>query len=147
MVATTFEFRKRRLAPDVDTVLIYESSPTPAHRGPVHDRPHDRGHSDEMWARCGAVGSIDRDHFMRYYAEHTRAFGLVVGTTERLERPVALADLSPTPAVPQSFRYLPPSVSGQIAALQPIRVPFSLLGMVVDLLQRPARATADAATH
>lgn len=114
----TVEFRKRALAPDVDTVLIYETSPTQLVVGmfQVEDTVHLAPSS--LWRRFGPVGSIARPDFMTYYATHKTAVGLVVGTVVRLAVPVPLSELRPRPAVPQSFSYLPAAVLDQIEAIQ-----------------------------
>jgi predicted transcriptional regulator len=114
----TVEFRKRGLAPDVDTVLMYETSPTQRVVGVFRVDATVRLAPSGLWRRFGSVGSISRQNFMSYYDAHRIAVGLVVGSVVRLAAPVPLSDLQPRPAVPQSFSYLPAAVLDQIQALQ-----------------------------
>lgn len=114
----TVEFRKRGLAPDIDTVLIYETAPTQRVVGMFRVDDTVRLSPGGLWRRFGSVGSIARGDFMSYYDTTPTAVGLVVGSVVALAIPVALADLRPTPAVPQSFSYLPSEVLDQIRALQ-----------------------------
>jgi predicted transcriptional regulator len=114
----TVEFRKRPLASDVDTVLIYETAPTQRVVGMFTIADTVRLTPSGLWRRFGSVGSIARPDFMNYYAAHERAVGLVVGSVVRFAVPVALGDLPPRPAVPQSFSYLPAGVLTQITSLQ-----------------------------
>ena len=112
------EFRKRALAPDIDTVLIYETAPTQRVVGRFKVADTVRLTPSGLWRRFGAVGSIARPDFMRYYDTHQAAVGLVVGSVDRLAVPVALSDLQPRPSVPQSFSYLPVAVLDQIEVIQ-----------------------------
>lgn len=43
---------------------------------------------------------------MAYYGNAASAVAIVVGEAERLASPVALRELNPPPAVPQSFSYI-----------------------------------------
>lgn len=114
----TVEFRKRALAPDVDTVLIYETVPTQRVVGIFKVDDTVRLTPSSLWRRFGSVGSISRPDFMSYYDTNRTGVGLVVGTVVRLAVPVSLSDLQPRPAVPQSFSYLPVEVLDQIKAIQ-----------------------------
>jgi len=114
----TVEFRKRALAPDVDTVLIYETAPTRRVVGMFNVDDTVRLTPSRLWRRFGSAGSIARPDFMNYYDTHRMAVGLVVGTVVRLAVPVSLSDLRPRPSVPQSFSYLPSTVLDQIEAIQ-----------------------------
>jgi predicted transcriptional regulator len=117
----TVEFRKRALAPDVDTVLIYETAPTQQVVGIFKVDDTVRLAPSSLWRRFGSVGSITRPDFMNYYDTNRTAVGLVVGTVVRLAVPVSLSELRPRPAVPQSFSYLPAAVLDQIDAIQALR--------------------------
>lgn len=114
----TVEFRKRGLAPDVDTVLIYETAPTQCVVGMFKVDDTVRLTPGGLWRRFGSVGSIARGDFMSYYDTNRTAVGLVVGSVVRLAVPVPLADLRPRPAVPQSFSYLSAGVLDQVQAIQ-----------------------------
>lgn len=119
----TVEFRKRALAPDVDTVLIYETAPTQRVVGIFKVDDIVRLPPSGLWRRFGSAGSISRPEFMNYYDSNRTGVGLVVGAVARLAAPVSLSDLQPRPAVPQSFSYLPAAaVLDQIEAIQARRV-------------------------
>lgn len=114
----TVEFRKRALAPDVDTVLIYETAPTQCVVGTFKVNDTVRLAPSSLWRRFGSAGSIARPDFMSYYDTNRIGVGLVVGTVVHLPVPVLLSDLQPRPAVPQSFSYLPAEVLDQIEIIQ-----------------------------
>ncbi len=112
------EFRKRRLAADIDTVLVYESAPTKRIVGHFTIERTESGTPQDLWRTFGSVGCIAREDYLAYYAQSERAVGLVVKHVERYEYPVALAELRDHPAVPQSFSYLPFSALAEARALQ-----------------------------
>lgn len=141
------EFRKRQLANDIATVLIYESAPTQQIVGRFTIARTVQATPATLWREFGAVGGIPRGDFFGYYAGHQRAVGLVVEDTERYQRPVALRELSTCPAVPQSFVYLPASTKEEITSLQPAAAVISLPGFVGRLLQAPGRVLAGVASR
>lgn len=116
--AKTVEFRKRALAPDVDTVLIYETSPTQRIVGLFRIVETVRLPPRGLWRRFGEVGSIARPEFMDYYASRATGVGLVVGSVDRFEVPIPLWELQPRPAVPQSFSYVSAEALHQIYLMQ-----------------------------
>jgi predicted transcriptional regulator len=100
------EFRKRPLAPDVSTAVIYATSPTKRILGEFTIDRTLLSTPRELWESVGRVGGIDVDSYMAYYAGNDSAAGILVSVARRYPRPVALAELDPAPAVPQSFTYI-----------------------------------------
>ena len=100
----TVEFRKRRLAEDVDTVLIYESAPTQRIVGRFTIAQTVEGTPRTLWRDFGSVGGIPRVDFFTYYAGHNRAVGFVVADRKRYDCPVALGELRACPARAAEFR-------------------------------------------
>ena len=100
------EFRKRPLADDVRTVVMYATSPVKRVVGEFNVQRNLYMTPGELWAAAGAVGAIDADAYSSYFARAEMAVGLVVDTPKRYPREVPLAALTPAPAVPQSFCYL-----------------------------------------
>lgn len=101
------EFRKRRLAADIENVWVYATAPVSKIVGRFSVSEIVEGTPQEIWAAFGSVGSIRRADFFQYFEGATKAVAIVVGQTERISDPLALADIDPRPAVPQSFAYLP----------------------------------------
>jgi predicted transcriptional regulator len=100
------EFRKRRLASDITTVLIYATSPVQRIVGEFRIREMVVGAPDAIWDAFGDVGIIDRDSFGDYYASSEHAVAIVVDVAKRYERSQPLSELTPAPAIPQSFSYI-----------------------------------------
>lgn len=133
------EFRKRRLAHDIKTVLIYETAPSQrivgrfAVAGTVEATP------TALWRQFGSVGGISRRELLGYYAGHERAVALVIQNAERYKRPIPLGGLRASPTVPQSFSYLPASSLEELASMQPassVGVFANLVGGLGQALRR-----------
>jgi len=99
------EFRKRPLAADVVSVLIYATSPVKRVVGEFSIAETVAATPEELWNKFGDVGCIDRASYFRYYANTATAVALVVGSARRLDD-LPLSAFSPVPTVPQSFSYL-----------------------------------------
>jgi predicted transcriptional regulator len=113
------EFRKRRLADDIETVWVYATAPVSKVVGRFSVDDIVQGSPEDIWDRFGAVGVIERDAFFLYYAGSDTAVAIVVADAQRLPEPVGLHELEPRPAVPQSFAYLPVA-SSPSAMLAPV---------------------------
>lgn len=100
------EFRKRALADDITTVLIYATSPVQKVIGEfgiertVIDRP------DALWKSFGDVGKIDQVDFEKYYCDRETGVAFVIAWAKRYGTPHSLLDLESSPAIPQSFAYV-----------------------------------------
>lgn len=105
------EFRKRPLADDIATVWVYATSPVSKVIGRFSVDEIVQGDPHDIWERFGAVGVIDRDAYFAYYDGARTAVAIVVKNAERLPAPIALDEIEPRPAVPQSFAYLPAAPS------------------------------------
>lgn len=107
------EFRKRRLAPDVDTVIVYATQPIGAVVGVVRLAGTDIDTPQRLWHRHGRHGDVERRDYDQYYAHHQTAVGLCVSHARRLNTPLSLTAVGATVA-PQSFQYLPLAVLDQL---------------------------------
>ena len=141
------ELRKRRLAADIDTVLILREAPTQRIVGRFTIASTVEASPTDLWPEFGVAGGIPHGEFMAYYAGHVPGVGLVVETAERYQRPVALAELGASPTVPQSFAYLPASASEEILRLQAARPVLPLPSLLGRLLQAPGRILAGAGSR
>lgn len=102
----TIEFRKRSFAANVRTVLIYETAPTQQIIGEFDLCEHVIAPPASLWRQFSDVGGIDAESFDTYFAGYDEAVGLTIASVRVYRRGVALSELTPTPAVPQSFAYL-----------------------------------------
>lgn len=102
----TVEFRKRPLASDIETVLIYESAPTMRVVGEFSIRESVAGDPASLWDQFADQGEIDREDYETYFANTQIGFVFCIKSTHKYETPVTLADIPGTPTAPQSFRYL-----------------------------------------
>ena len=100
------EFRKRRLAPDIRRVFIYSTSPVSRVVGEFVIEETVVGSPDDIWQAYGHTGEISEPEFHKYFEGRDTAVAFTVARTQRFRKPLALADLSPRQAVPQSTIYL-----------------------------------------
>ena len=138
------EFRKRRLAADIETVVIYETVPTQRITGHFTIARTVEATPTALWREFASTGGLARDEFTDYYTGHERAVGLVVKDTARYQRPIALPELSTFPSVPQSFIYLPAAALEEITSRQPAAAFFTLPSLFGRLLQASGRVLASA---
>lgn len=108
------EFRKRALAPDVETVLLYATSPVRAVVGWFTVGGTIKKNPKDLWQDTQDVGGISRTAFEKYYSGCEEAVGLLIEDAERLTAPIPLSKLDPRPAVPQSFNYVSGTVLSQV---------------------------------
>lgn len=100
------EFRKRRLAEDIRTVLVYATAPVSRVIGSFTIDGIVEASPKAIWEEYGEVGVIEQGDFFDYYANTPSAVAIVVAEASRFEDPIALEDMDPRPAVPQSFAYI-----------------------------------------
>ena len=100
------EFRKRALADDVTTVLIYATSPVQQVIGEFGIERTVVDHPTRLWSSFGEVGQIDESDFHRYYGDRDTGVAFVISWVKKYQKPHGLRDLEPTPAIPQSFSYV-----------------------------------------
>lgn len=128
------EFRKRPLAADVRTVVIYATTPV---KKIVGQFTVDRVLIDSpkhLWASVGGVGGIDEAAFSTYYAGTDAAVGIVLSAAWRYPSPIPLATLEQRPSIPQSFTYLPIKVLDELHSLVAPATQPALLTLVSSLV-------------
>jgi predicted transcriptional regulator len=100
------EFRRRPLASDIATVIVYVTQPTGRIVG-AFDIAHQRIASPQaLWRRYRTTGGIDRAPFFDYYEGVDVGVAIEISSPRVLCEPVDLADVGPGLAVPQSYRYV-----------------------------------------
>lgn len=100
------EFRKRRLAQDVSTVVIYATQPVGRIVGTFEVLGHDVAPPAELWNRHSTHAGISVTGYDEYYAQTPAAVGILIGSVQRLSHPRPVTDLHGISRPPQSFSYL-----------------------------------------
>jgi len=100
------EFRKRGLASDVTTVIIYATMPVGKLVGVFDVAGYDVGSPSAIWEMHKRHAGISRRGFREYYRGRKLAVAIQVADPRRLARPLALAELDTGLRPPQSFCYL-----------------------------------------
>lgn len=114
----TVEFRKRPLAADVTTVVLYATAPVSRIVGKFRVADIVLATPARLWRRHHDTGAIAQEAFDRYYCDTEAGAAILVQDATSYGREVALAELTPSPAIPQSFTYLDESILEQLDSLQ-----------------------------
>jgi predicted transcriptional regulator len=100
------EFRKRRPAPDIRRVLIYATAPVMRIVGSFDISEIVDGSPAAIWEAFGTVGCIAGPDYDSYYSGAAQAVAIAIASSTRFPGEIALKDLEPRPAIPQSFSYV-----------------------------------------
>jgi predicted transcriptional regulator len=111
------EFRRRLWKANVDTVVVYASSPTKKVIGYFNVSFVDLGSPRGLWNRHGGVGSIALNEYLSYYAGTTSGVAVGVGKVHRLKGVGGLRAATGLKRAPQSFAYLERSTISRLQAL------------------------------
>jgi predicted transcriptional regulator len=100
------EFRKRRLASDIDRVVIYITAPVMAVVGEFQVAGQVVSTPAALWRRFSRVAGIERDAFFEYFGDSAEAVGILIESVTEYDHPQPLQEFDPGSRPPQSFRYL-----------------------------------------
>ena len=110
------EFRRRPLAPDISTVIVYVTQPTGQIVGAFTVARQRLATPQSMWRRYRTNAGIDRASFFDYFTGTDVGVAIEIANPRLLADPVDLADVGPGIAVPQSYRYLDPGLLPTLAS-------------------------------
>ena len=103
----TVEFRRSWAAEYVGLAVIYSSSPVQLLVGIVEIEGTVLASPASVWTKCRARGpGLDRKELMEYFAGKDQAYGILLGSLTRSEKPVRPKSLFRNFRPPQSYRYL-----------------------------------------
>jgi predicted transcriptional regulator len=137
------EFRKRALAGDISTVLVYATAPVGRLVGTFQLSDTMTAKPRDLWREFAAVGCIEQDAFDAYYLDRDTGVGLLVASPRRFDFPVRLEQLVPSPRPPQSFVYIPTKVLAQAIEAGEGPTGSNWFESIADLALSPVRWVAD----
>ena len=100
-----YEFRKVIFSRPVDTIVVYESSPTQRIVGHFRVGSVLSGPPEEIWRRTQDEAGVDEASFYRYFSGRDVAYAIEVMEPTLYECPLPLSDFYGS-RPPQSFVYL-----------------------------------------
>lgn len=100
------EFRKRRLADDIATVVIYTTAPVKAVVGEFAVATQISASPQELWDEFREVAGIGADAFFDYFYGVEQAVGIVIDSVKAYDSPRELGEVDPGARPPQSVKYL-----------------------------------------
>ena len=112
----TIEFRRSRIAADIDIVLVYATRPVGQVVGWFEVAGVVESTPSKLWRDYSDQGGIDRHSYVDYFSDTGKAFGILVRRATRLTAPARLEQISPGIRPPQSFQYLAPDAAAAVLA-------------------------------
>ena len=100
-----YEFRKTRCKEDVDTILIYSTSPVMKIVGEVEVKGIIKDSPNAVWSKTASAAGIDKSFFDKYYAGRSFAVAYVLGKVYRFKTPQTL-EYYGIKSAPQSYVYI-----------------------------------------
>ncbi|EPG65780.1 ASCH domain-containing protein [Leptospira wolffii] len=108
------EFRKKFSSQDVETIVIYSSSPEKRIIGYatvdsiVIDTP------DSLWKRFCKKSGIDKERFSSYFNGKETGIGIRIKSVSKLKEAVTPTQLGIEGAIPQNFKFLEKSIIAKL---------------------------------
>ena len=104
----TYEFRRRIFKrTEVDTIVIYATSPQCKVVGEVKIDGIKTADPESIWLQTGKEGGISKERFMDYFDGRDVAYAIKLGKVKRFVRPRPLSYSEPqVHSAPQSFVYI-----------------------------------------
>lgn len=106
----TVEFRRSRLASDVEFAIVYATQPTGRVIGWFRIQGIAESTPDGLWRRYRGDGAIRRRDYFAYFDGAERAYAIEISKPTALEAPLLLDEIVRGMRAPQSFQYLPAPV-------------------------------------
>lgn len=100
-----FEFRKRKCAQEIDTIVIYETAPVQLVVAEVEVIQIVMDTPALVWEQTKDAAGIDKQFFDQYYRDKKIAVAYALGSVTCYNPPRSLADYGITSA-PQSYVYI-----------------------------------------
>lgn len=100
-----FEFRKVKCRKEVDSMLIYATSPIMMVVGEAEILEIIEDAPELVWEMTSESAGISKSFFDQYYVNKTKAIAYRLGKVEKYKNPFHLADLGVFNP-PQSFMYI-----------------------------------------
>jgi len=112
----TVEFRRSRLAPDIQLAIVYATQPVGRILGWFHIADVAESTPDGLWRRFRRDGAIRRRDYFTYFDGAERAYAIEIANPTTIDTPLALDSLAPGLRAPQSFQYLQAPVVERVIA-------------------------------
>lgn len=113
----TVEFRRSRLAPDVDLAIVYATQPTGRIIGWFRITGITESTPDGLWRRFRRNSGIRRGDYFSYFEGAARAYAIEIADATAVVEPIELDSLSAGLRAPQSFQYLDAPIAAPVIAL------------------------------
>lgn len=110
----TVEFRRSRLASDIELAMVYATQPVGRIVGWFRIEGIAESTPDGLWRRFRRDGAIRRRDYFAYFEGAERAYGIQIVDATAAHEPLGLDSLSSGLRAPQSFQYLAASLAAPL---------------------------------
>lgn len=100
------EFRRSRIAPDVERALVYATQPVGSVIGWFRIAGIAESTPDGLWRRFRRDGAIRRGDYFDYFDGAARAYAIEIADPTEVAEPLLLDSLLAGLRAPQSYQYL-----------------------------------------
>lgn len=100
-----YEYRKKRCKADIDTIIIYATTPQKQIVGEVTIKNIIEDEPIKVWEKTKEFSGISYDFFQKYFKGKKNAIAYELDNLIIYDKPLLLSDIGITHA-PQSFRYI-----------------------------------------
>lgn len=100
-----FEYRKTKCKEDVDSIIIYSTSPVMQIVAEVEVTGIIQDSPQTVWTKTSSASGIDKDFFDSYYSGRDTAVAYALGKVKRFKKPRQLSDFG-LKSAPQSYVYI-----------------------------------------
>ncbi len=115
------EFRKKRLSPRINLVLIYATRPVGRIVGAFRINEQKTDEPERIWDNYWNIGCIERDLFFKYFSDSLTGTAIVLGDVFRLTEAISLELALGFTRPPQSFQYVDQNRADQLLS-QMVRI-------------------------
>jgi predicted transcriptional regulator len=112
----TVEFRRSRLAPDIEVAIVYATQPVGRIVGWFRVAGIAESTPDGLWRRFRGDGAVRRRDYFAYFEGADRAYAIEIAAPTVVNEPLPLDALIPGLRAPQSFQYLPAARAASMVA-------------------------------
>ena len=100
-----FEYRKTKCKEDVDSIIIYSTSPVMQIVAEVEVTEIIQDSTQTVGKKTSSASGIDKDFFDSYYSGRNTAVAYALGKVKRFKKPRQLSDFG-LKSAPQSYVYI-----------------------------------------
>ena len=101
-----YEYRRRIFKKDVESVLVYATSPVCKIVGEFQIMTIIQDTPDALWSRTKEFSGISHDYYMKYFHDIESAYALQILNPKLYDKPIDPKKIDTKFVAPQSYKYI-----------------------------------------